>query len=1407
MRKSFVASLLLLGAAATLATGAFAAVDEISPNEIAGKLMNAQMAKELRTSKAARLGSSGPGNDTTWVGYNPAYAGSNYWSIGVGNNFHAPGGTGYWNFDTPVQQDSLQGWWPTANLYTTTGGLTLPDIQRPWWAKDQGNQINYVVNQGPGPNGKKRTYGVLGVWHSDPGNVITSSVPGSNPVAPSWTPLGGTRSAWAGIRSSGDLTVIDPETGNAYNGDAHPFPFIGAGSVSGNDRKFPGYCSQWDQMLYRDVTIPTTGPVQVRFKFSTTMSTGFGTAAASRTGWFSKDPLAAVTGNFIESTGNPTPPIDSFSVYVGIPVEPVAGDDPPNDFVASDGLSYEIFDLQRRWFSEVIDVNSGAPYRQLFGAAGNNAAQTVTVGFLAQDLGGATTARLVFRLKTNRGFDDEAGSISGAYSSGGRGAVQLDDVELDTGSGFALIPGGDFELQSDIDNDTAVSASTKWKSTGKPPAVYTHIRNALDLVYNDICGAVGAPNRICNLAGGVLSNGNFDDSERLAGTLGTAEQESREGAYSPAINLVTSGPSTPNNMGITGDMTDATEDYYIFYELYTGYFNIFSEGNGWQFHVATYPGNQSDGVRAWGQPRAPAFQYFNPDRQCFQNLDALYGNGMIRTSNTSLIPDSLRIGFSRLAQCFRFGISADCGLPLGAYWDNLSLAMIDGAGTAPISVEIWNWINDTFPANENPAIVGNPAAFDTAAAHIKSGFNVAQTTGNASRYNIPGDTTSVAVGITNARLDLVFRILPGPGNYSTLGVRASGLRAVPTSPAVITPGDNTFWSTYIANNGPYGSPGGHPAGTHATRWSELVWNSARCDTADLNIFPVVARNVGLTALGGGTFASMLHEDDPNYGTLGILKNLCFLNDTAGSTNDIACGRPNEVHAYPPAWITTVPASRTGWDGNLQTREGTKILPDGLFTPGTHVQYFFRLLNQNTTQVDLCPDTSTVSPQSTEGSTDGHRWQQFAVLPDAWKSSFYGGLGGACALFVDWNDRRGNERVWVSVADSIGATAVLKRGAHNGWSGPGGVSVNDPAYFTQKNAQAGTTWDLYGVKAAESVNTGSGSLGARLATRPTLPTDLALGKEARNAPTSLMLETYYKVLLILTGDLNSTIFGPFNDKSNDDVGIIEDFIFGATAGANRGVLFQGNGMVEATDGNPFLANFSVSLRNASYQALSGNLDACMDLITQAVINPRGDIYGVENSCLVTQDVLTAEAGGAPASLYQPVGNPVNFPYIASVYHDAVAPNYWKSLVDGWEIEDLQGRYCQNSFGRTAYFYNTLSNVFGSICNVTGPGSIVLDTPNTSNGKVFMAIQNNPVYKGFATVNFGLTKADKVTLKIFDVSGRLVRTLADGQMFRAGEHSIMWDGLDNSGRTVPRGVYFSAWETEGGASVQRKITFLK
>jgi len=69
----------------------------------------------------------------------------------------------------------------------------------------------------------------------------------------------------------------------------------------------------------------------------------------------------------------------------------------------------------------------------------------------------------------------------------------------------------------------------------------------------------------------------------------------------------------------------------------------------------------------------------------------------------------------------------------------------------------------------------------------------------------------------------------------------------------------------------------------------------------------------------------------------------------------------------------------------------------------------------------------------------------------------------------------------------------------------------------------------------------------------------------------------------------------------------------------------------------------------------------------------------------------------------------------------------------------------------------------------------------------------------TLRFSLPAAGHAELKLFDVQGRLVRTLIDGHR-EAGPGEIRWDGRDRSGRRVASGTYYARLESAGQASVK-------
>jgi len=77
--------------------------------------------------------------------------------------------------------------------------------------------------------------------------------------------------------------------------------------------------------------------------------------------------------------------------------------------------------------------------------------------------------------------------------------------------------------------------------------------------------------------------------------------------------------------------------------------------------------------------------------------------------------------------------------------------------------------------------------------------------------------------------------------------------------------------------------------------------------------------------------------------------------------------------------------------------------------------------------------------------------------------------------------------------------------------------------------------------------------------------------------------------------------------------------------------------------------------------------------------------------------------------------------------------------------------------------------------------------------------NP-FNGGTNLAFDLASAGSVSLRIYDVKGRRIATLHEGEL-GVGRHSYRWDGLDGRGRAVAAGVYLARLVTDGDELVRR------
>jgi hypothetical protein len=142
---------------------------------------------------------------------------------------------------------------------------------------------------------------------------------------------------------------------------------------------------------------------------------------------------------------------------------------------------------------------------------------------------------------------------------------------------------------------------------------------------------------------------------------------------------------------------------------------------------------------------------------------------------------------------------------------------------------------------------------------------------------------------------------------------------------------------------------------------------------------------------------------------------------------------------------------------------------------------------------------------------------------------------------------------------------------------------------------------------------------------------------------------------------------------------------------------------------------------------------------------------------------------------------------------LAQNYkcdWS--VNGIGGGEMTGSYkCGSTVGQTAAGLITNSSYWALIGFWQTEGQTgVKEEAQWSSGQVLKtrlyAPQPNP-FRTHLAVRYSLATEARVTLRVHDLTGRVVRILADGMM-RPGRYNVNWSGNDDRGRELARGVYF-------------------
>jgi flagellar hook assembly protein FlgD len=75
----------------------------------------------------------------------------------------------------------------------------------------------------------------------------------------------------------------------------------------------------------------------------------------------------------------------------------------------------------------------------------------------------------------------------------------------------------------------------------------------------------------------------------------------------------------------------------------------------------------------------------------------------------------------------------------------------------------------------------------------------------------------------------------------------------------------------------------------------------------------------------------------------------------------------------------------------------------------------------------------------------------------------------------------------------------------------------------------------------------------------------------------------------------------------------------------------------------------------------------------------------------------------------------------------------------------------------------------------------------------------------SISYELSGNSNVSLTVFNLLGQRIRTLIDGYQF-AGNHSLIWNGKDDSGIPAPSGLYIYTLQADDFV-VSKRMTLIK
>jgi hypothetical protein len=308
---------------------------------------------------------------------------------------------------------------------------------------------------------------------------------------------------------------------------------------------------------------------------------------------------------------------------------------------------------------------------------------------------------------------------------------------------------------------------------------------------------------------------------------------------------------------------------------------------------------------------------------------------------------------------------------------------------------------------------------------------------------------------------------------------------------------------------------------------------------------------------------------------------------------------------------------------------------------------------------------------------------------------------------------------------------------------------------------------------------------------------------------------YNLIVYDTGNSASTFVVPdgtdLDAQKIDQLTWFRNWLAQATSSeAGFATLWMmGSNFVQTKNTNPLYVSEMGIAFNSADQALAANPDVVGEAsftfdqgIGSVAVNFTGDEYSLSGGCPVIRNYDGYGSSGSAVETHRyrdPLSGATGDAGIVMNSNPALD---WNTIGQSHPWFDIEDVFCDPLTqvcpppNPQAPSKNLMAKILGGALPVLCQQP--LDPTDTGQPDEIDAprqtslAQNVPnPFNPMTRIEFDLARDGQVSLKIYDVAGRLVRTLIDAPLTRGrytGENAAVWDGFNNSGQRVSSGVYF-------------------